>query len=327
MGTYAARRALGAIPLLLGVVTLIFFVTDLLPGDAADLYVQPGMTDEVREQIRSNFGLEGPVHVRYGRWLSRFAQGDFGQSFARGRPVRDVVLELLPNTLLLAGVALGLAFALGILLGVVQASRPRSAMDAGLSLASLFFYSMPSFWLALMLVLVFSLGASVWGWPIAFPASGVVSVDHDYMSLAGRLVDRMRHLTLPAVSLALVLAAGIARYVRASMLEVIDEDYVRTARAKGLAERAVLFRHALRNALLPVVTLFGLYLPFLFSGTIFVESVFSWPGMGEMMYLAITQRDTPVIMAGAVIFSVVVVLGNLLADLLYAVADPRVRHA
>ena len=192
---------------------------------------------------------------------------------------------------------------------------------------ALFFYSMPSFWLALMMVLAFSLFArNVWEWPIWFPASGLSSPDYEFLSAAGKIKDRAMHLVLPATSLALVLSAGVARYMRASMLEVIRQDFVRTARAKGLPERTVIFKHALRNALLPVITLLGLYLPFVFSGAVLVETVFSWPGMGRMLVEAIAQRDYPVVMAGSMVFATMVVLGNLIADLLYALVDPRIRY-
>ena len=178
-----------------------------------------------------------------------------------------------------------------------------------------------------MLILVFSLFArNVWEWPIWFPASGIVSVDHEFMSGWEQLLDRARHLFLPALSLTLVLAAGIARYTRGSMLEVIHQDYVRTARAKGLPERRVVFKHALRNALLPVATLAGLYLPFLFSGAVFIEWIFGWPGMGRLIVEAIRQRDYPVVMGTSLVFATMVVVGNLMADMLYAWIDPRVRY-
>ena len=174
---------------------------------------------------------------------------------------------------------------------------------------------------------MFSLMArNVWGWPIYFPASGITSTDYDFLSSGEQIVDRARHLFLPAMSLALVLAAGIARYMRGSMLEVIRQDFVRTARAKGLPERAVVFKHALRNALIPVITLVGLYIPVLFSGTVFIELIFAWPGMGRAIVEAITQRDYPLVMAASFFFAIMVVLANLLADVLYAVVDPRIRY-
>jgi peptide/nickel transport system permease protein len=327
MITYLTRRLVGAVPLVLGIATIVFFVLNLAPGDPASVYTAPGVSPDALEQMRRNMGLDRPVHERYVRWMGAMLRGDFGVSFARGQPVRDVIVQILPNTLVLSACAIVLAFLAGILIGVFQAIRHNSLTDNALSVVALFFYSIPSFWLALMLILVFSLMArNVWGWPIWFPGSGMTSVDHAFMTPWEQLKDRARHLVLPSLSLALVLAAGIARYARGSMLEVVRQDYVRTARAKGLPERTVILKHALRNALIPVITLLGLYLPFLFSGTVFIETVFSWPGMGKLVVDAIGQRDYPVVMAGAFIFALMVVIGNLIADLLYSVVDPRIRY-
>ena len=327
MTSYLVRRLLGAVPLVLGVATLVFFVVNLAPGDPVQVLIGPGMRADVIEQMRADFGLDQPVHVRYVRWVAALVRGDFGYSFSHNRPVASVIGDMLPNTLLLSGLALGVAFAVGMLLGVVQAVRQHSLADSVLSVVALFFYSMPSFWLALMLILTFSLYArNVWDWPLFFPPSGRVSVDHAFLSPWGRLTDRVMHLVLPVASLSLVLAAGVARYMRGSMLEVVRQDYVRTARAKGLPERRVVFRHALRNALLPIVTLLGLYLPVLFSGTVFIETVFAWPGMGKTIVDAIGTRDYPLVMACSFIFAVMVVAGNLVADVLYALVDPRIRY-
>jgi peptide/nickel transport system permease protein len=323
--SFAFRRILSAIPLLLGVATLVFLVLNLAPGDPSAVYFGPGMSPEVLERIRRDMGLEDPLPIQYLRWLTSFLRGDFGYSFASNMPVSRRVLAALPNTLLLASLSLACAFLAGVLLGVVQAVRQGSFLDSASGVAALFFYSMPSFWLAVMLMLLLSVKASEWGWPLVFPVSGVVSTDHDLMSLPGRLWDRAAHLFLPVLTLTLVLAAGVARYVRASMLEVIRQDYIRTARAKGLSPFQVIFKHALRNGLIPVVTLFGVYFPFLLSGTVFVESVFAWPGMGKLLVDAIFQRDYPVVLAGTFLFGGMVVLGNLLADLLYGVVDPRIR--
>jgi len=323
---YILRRVLGAVPLVLGIATILFFAVNLAPGDPALRFLSPNISPEAIEQIRHNMGLDQPVHVRYVKWLSASLRGDFGWSFTRNRPVADIIAEILPNTLILSLVALGGAFVIGVLLGIVQAVRQYGVLDSVLSVLALFFYSMPSFWLAVMMVLVFSLYAQLWGWPITFPGTGMVSVDYVFMSPLEKLQDRVMHLVLPATSLALVLAAGIARYTRGSMLEVIRQDYIRTARAKGLDERRVVFKHALRNALIPVITLFGLLLPFLFSGTVFIETVFAWPGMGKLIVDSILQRDYPVVMAGGFIFATMVVVGNLIADILYAVVDPRIRY-
>ncbi len=328
MTTYILRRLLGAVPLVLGIATIIFFVVNLAPGDPALRYMNPNLSPETLEQIRVNMGLDRPVHVRYVKWMAALARGDLGYSFTRNRPVLDIIKEILPNTLLLSVTAIGIAFVVGILLGIIQAVRQYSILDSITSVLALFFYSMPSFWLALMMVLTFSLFArNVWDWPIWFPASDIQDVaQYPFMTPWEKVQDRLWHLALPATSLALVLAAGIARYTRASMLEVIRQDFVRTARAKGLSEPVVVLKHALRNGLIPVITLLGLYLPFLFSGTVFIETVFAWPGMGKLIVDAITQRDYPVIMAGSLIFANMVVVGNLIADMLYAIVDPRIRY-
>jgi peptide/nickel transport system permease protein len=326
MGAFILRRILGAIPLLLGIATLVFFVIAIAPGDPTAAYLNPNMPAEVVEQLRRNFGLDQPIYIRYMRWLGSFFTGNFGYSFAQARPVADILLDALPNTLVLAGISLLLVFLVGIVIGVLQAVRQYSLVDGLLSLFSLFFYSMPPFWLALMLMLVFSLKAHEWGWPIALPATGVTSVDYDFLPAGARFLDRVAHLVLPVTTLTLALAAGVSRYTRGQMLEVVRQDYIRTARAKGVPERSVIMKHALRNSLIPVVTLLGLYLPFLFSGAVFVEVIFAWPGMGRVIVDAIFQRDYPVVMATSFLFAVMVVVGNLIADVLYAVVDPRIRY-
>ena len=320
MGKYVLRRLAGAVPLVLGIATIIFVLIDLAPGSPIDVIAPHGMSSEGRQQLIRNFGLDQPLHVRYVRWLTALFTGDLGYSFSYSKDVRAVLIDFFPNTLLLSVAALSVSFFFGIVFGTLQAVRQYSALDSGMSVALLFFYSMPSFWLALMLILVFSLGL---GW---FPVSGLASSGAEFMPPFERFVDRLRHLALPALSLALVLTAGIARYMRGSMLEVVRQDYVRTAHAKGLPERVVVFKHALRNALLPIITLVGLYLPFLFSGTVFIESIFAWPGMGRALVGAIVQRDYALVVAGTFFFASMVVVANLVADVLYAVVDPRIRY-
>ena len=326
MVSYVTRRLLGAIPLILGIATIIFFVVNLAPGDPTAIYANQNVPPEVLEQIRSNFGLDEPLHIRYWKWLTAFFTGDFGYSFAHSRPVADIIMETLPPTLMLAGSTLVLIFLIGVTTGIFQAVRQHKPADRILSITSLFFYSMPSFWLGLMLMLLFSLKAHEWGLPFALPPTGMTSVDYEFLPFWQQVTDRLVHLILPVLTLTLVMSAGIARYTRGQMLEVIRQDYIRTAKAKGLPSRTVIFKHALRNSLLPVITLLGLYLPLLFSGSVFVEVIFSWPGMGRVIVDAIFQRDYPVVMATSFIFALVVVLGSLVADILYAVADPRIRY-
>lgn len=274
--------------------------------------------------MRRNLGLDEPLHVQYLKWLGAFFTGDFGYSFSQHRPVGAAIGDALPNTLLLGGVSLTLIFALGCAAGVVQAVRQYSLTDDALTFAALFLYSVPGFWLALMLILLVS--APWMPDALRLPISGMTSVGHDALGFWGRLADRARHLVLPSVALGLASAAGVARYARGAMLEVIGEDYVRTARAKGLSRTRVILKHALRNALLPVISLFGLYLPLLFGGAVVIEVVFSWPGMGRLLYNGILARDYPLVMAATFLFGVLVVAGNLASDLLYAAADPRVRY-
>ncbi len=326
MWRYLGRRLLGTIPLVLGVATVVFFLINLLPGDPLNNWIVPGMSPEALERWRQIMGLDQPLYLRYVRWMSALFQGDLGYSFKSGTTVASAIGVALPKTLFLSLVALVLSFAVGILIGVIQAVRQYSLLDSTLSVVSLTFYSMPSFWLAIMMMLVFSFHASTAGWPIAFPVSGDMNMALFDPTPWEAFKDRLMHLVLPATTLMLVLAAGIARYMRGSMLEVIRQDYVRTARAKGLSEFIVIFKHALRNALIPIVTLFGLYLPVLFSGTVFVETVFAWPGMGRLLVGSILERDYPIVMGVTIIFALVVIIGNLIADLLYAAVDPRIRY-
>lgn len=322
---YLLRRLLGAIPLLLGILTLIFFIIHVAPGDPTARFFNPNVSPEVIEQMRRNLGLDQPLHVQYLKWMGSFLRGDFGYSFGQMRPISEILPGTLWNTLQLTLLSLLLIFVVGMLVGIVQAVRQYSVTDNVASVVALFFYSMPSFWFALMLLLIFSLKASQWGWPFSLPASQMTSVGAEFLPWGDRVWDRVQHLILPVTALGIGNAAGVARYMRGSMLEVIHQDFIRTARAKGLSERSVIFRHALRNALIPIVTLLGLYLPFLLSGAVLVETIFAWPGMGRLIVDAIFQRDYPLVMATSFVIAAVVVLGNLTADVLYAVVDPRIR--
>jgi peptide/nickel transport system permease protein len=325
VGAFVLRRLLGAIPLVIGIATIIFFVIRLAPGDPTTFYFNPNIPPDVIEQLRRNLGLDQPLHIQYFRWLTAFAQGNFGHSFGQMRPISDILPTVLWNTIQLMLVAVLLIFVLGMLIGILQAVRQYSVADNVLTFLALFFYSMPGFWLALMLILVFSLKASQWGWPIQFPASQMTSVGYEFYSTTEQITDRLMHITMPAIALGIGGAAYVARYMRSSMLEVIHQDYIRTARAKGLSERTVIFKHALRNALIPIVTLLGLYLPYLLSGSVLIETIFAWPGMGRLIVDSIFQRDYPLVMATSFVAAALVVLGNLLADVMYAVVDPRIR--
>ncbi|HSG81628.1 MAG TPA: ABC transporter permease [Gemmatimonadota bacterium] len=329
MTAYIVRRLLQSIPLLIGILTLVFVLMQLAPGDPTAMYVHPNVPPEVLEQMRQNWGLDQPIHVQYWRWMKSFASGDFGYSLTQHRPITTIFRDRIPNTLVLSGASLILIFSIGIALGIIQAVRQYSLLDNTLTFAALFIYSMPSFWLALMLIMLFSLKVhSIAWWPdwLTFPSTGVTSVGFESFGFWGRLGDRLHHLVLPSIALGVSSAAAVARYMRSSMLEVIRQDYIRTARAKGLPERTVILKHALKNAMLPIITLLGLYLPFLLSGAVLVEYVFAWPGMGKTIVDAISQRDYPLVMATSFLFAVMVVIGNLIADVLYALIDPRIRY-
>jgi peptide/nickel transport system permease protein len=321
MRRYLAGRLLQAVSVVFLVTTLTFLLVHLAPGDPlAAALDRPGVNPAIRAQWRAQFGLDRPLGEQYARWLANVPRGELGYSFSKRRPVRDVLADALPRTLLLVGLALAFSFALGIAVGVLQAERAGTARDRWLGRGSLLLYSLPDFWFALVVLLLFA-----YRFPI-LPAAGIVDpVMHEYLPLGGRLLDRLRHLVLPVFTLTLLNSAVIARYQRSALLAVMPSEWMRTALAKGLSWRAAVRRHALRNSLLSTITLMGLSLPALAAGAVFVEKVFAWPGMGLVTVDAIGARDYPLITAGVLIISVVVVVGALLADLAVAVADPRVR--
>jgi peptide/nickel transport system permease protein len=317
---YLAARLLQSLIVVLLVTTISFFLIHLAPGDPFSFGGDSTMSSAVRERLRAQYGYDRPAAEQFLLFLGNVARGRLGYSHSMHRDVGTVLAGAVPRTLLLMAVALLASFALGIAIGAFQAVRRGSWWDRSASGLLLLFYSIPDFWLALMALLAFAY------WLPLFPAGGMVDpVMHDYLSLGGRVRDVAAHLVLPALTLALLSAAGVARYQRAALLDVLPQDYVRTARAKGLAERAVVLKHALRNALLPVITLLGLSLPALVGGTFFVEKVFSWPGMGYIAANAIAARDYDLVTGTVVVGGIMVALGSLLADLLYAAADPRLR--
>jgi peptide/nickel transport system permease protein len=305
------------------VATIAFFLIHLAPGDPfAAAVANPNVTEAVRAQWREAYGLDRPVPEQFARYIESVARGDLGWSFSLQRPVRDVLRDTLPNTLLLMSIALVASFGLGIILAITQARKAGSLTDKVIGGASLFLFSMPEFWLALM-----ALFALAYRFPI-FPIGGMTDpVIHASLTLGGRIGDVARHTVLPALTLTLLFSAVVARYQRAALLDTLPAEYIKTARAKGVAEGAIVRRHALRNALLPTITLFGLAFPALLTGAVFVEKVFSWPGMGLVIVNSIDTRDYPLLMAAVIIGSILVALGSLVADVLYRVADPRLRDA
>jgi peptide/nickel transport system permease protein len=308
------------VPLVWLIATLTFIVVHAAPGSYADTVDNPRLSAEGRELIRERYGLEQPLHTQYLNWLKAVATGDLGRSFLYKEPVARVIARALPPTLLLTGTALLLDLLLGLGLALAATRRPHGWADRITTTLSLGVYGLPSFWLAGMAVLIFALWL---GW---FPPSHMHSVDADGMSAVTRLMDSIQHLVLPALCLGVVGAAATARYLRSSLLEVRSSRYVLAARARGIPERRILWIHSLRPALLPVVTLIGLSLPFLVSGAVVIETVFSWPGMGRVLWWAAQARDVPLILGITLVGTMAVVVGNLVADILYVVVDPRARE-
>jgi peptide/nickel transport system permease protein len=321
---FALKRILFAIPLLFAIATATFFLMRLAPGDPLDMYLEPQRQQqvdvEVIELLRAKYGLDQPIHVQYVRWLGNVAQGDFGESFRHRRPVSDLIVEAVPYTLQLTVLAVIFDALIGISLGIISAVKQYSIWDKAVTLGSLVIYAIPGFWLALMLVLIFSVNL---GW---FPTSQTRSMDYEFLSLTAKIWDRLWHLALPVFVLGIASAAGTARYMRNKLLDVLSEDYVIAARARGHSEPFVIVKHALRNALIPIVTIYGMSLPFLLGGATIIETIFGWPGMGRLAVGGVSGRDYPLIMATTLIAAVLTVLGNLLADITYAWVDPRVSY-
>lgn len=320
MMRYAAKRLFTTLTTILGLLTAVFCVLHMVPGDPVDLIHEPDLEWGDRALIRERLGLDQPLLKQYGRWISDvLLHGDFGYSLRQHRPVSAIIAEAVPNTLLLTIPALVLHLALAIAAGVWMAQRRGRPAERIANLAGLWVYSLPEFWLGLMLILVF---AQQLGW---LPAGGMASPDAPFLPWPRRVLDLLWHLILPLGLLAFGSAIGTARYVRNSVATALTQNYILAARARGLSERTVLWRHALRNGLLPVITLLGLSLPFLLGSSVVVETVFAWPGMGQVTIQSIYGRDYPVIMATTFLAGTLVVVGSLVADLLYRWADPRVR--
>ncbi len=319
MRRLVVRRLIILLPMVWLVATLTFLVVVAAPGSYADTIDHPGLTAEQRDAVKARYGLDLPIHRQYLAWLGAIATGDMGTSFVSKEPVVAVLGRALPPTLLLGAAALALDLLLGLGVAVAAARRPDGWFDRISTVLAVGVAGLPSFWVAGLVVLVFALA---FGW---FPASHMASVAADELSPVVRVVDLLHHLALPAFCLGLVGAAGTARYLRSTLIEVRGERFVLAARARGISDRRVLWFHTLRPALLPVVTIIGLSLPFLVSGSVVIETVFAWPGVGLALLQAAHARDLPVIMGITVLGAAAVLLGNLIADVLYAVVDPRAR--
>jgi peptide/nickel transport system permease protein len=320
---YLIKRILILIPLLFGITLITFSVIHLAPGEPVEMQtaMNPRITAETRQRLREFYGLDKPLYVQYGTWLGKLAHLDFGRSFAPdNRPVIDKISERIPITLSLNIIALVLEFGLAIPIGIFAAVRQNTLLDRGVTVFVFIGFAVPTFWLALLLMYFFGVKLE---W---LPISGLHSLGSEEYGTLRWLWDLAKHLVMPISVASFGSLAGLSRYMRSTMLEVIRQDYITTARAKGLAERTVIYRHALRNALLPVITLLGFSLPGLIGGSVIFETIFSIPGMGQLFYAGVMSRDYPLVMGILVIGAFLTLLGNLLADICYAFADPRIRH-
>ena len=316
MSRFVIRRLIGAVPLLLGVAVLSYAFMQLAPGSPDDLYARNTRMSEAQlEAIRHNMGLDKPAYIQFLRWLGNLVQGDLGTSTSQYRPVREVIWEVFPNTAFLVLTGLLISLVVSLAFGVLAAVRPFGIFDNLTSFVSYFGLAMPVFWFGLMLQILFSVKL---GW---LPSASMHS------PRGSGAWDLAKHLALPALTIAIGSIASWSRYVRSSTIESLGQDYVRTARAKGLQEQTVLWGHVLRNALVPFVTVVSIDIPLYLTGAVLTETVFSWPGMGRLFYDALTKRDYPVLMGILVLGAVLIIIGNLVADLIYGVLDPRIKYA
>lgn len=319
MRQFIIKRILTAIPILVGILLLTFLIMQLAPGNPMQTMINPRISPEELARAEEQLGLHQPKVVQFFNWLKEIVRGNLGYTVKTGQPVATLIAERLPATLLLTGTAFFISFIIGVPLGVFSATHKYSKRDYGLTVFSFIGISIPSFFFGIAMIYLFAVKLK---W---FPTSGMSTI-----TMVGTgfslFIDRLKHLVMPAIVLALPNLATVMRFTRSSMIEVMTNDYVRTARAKGLSQKVVRYKHALRNALIPVITIFGLSIPFLFGGAYITETIFNWPGMGSLGINAITAREYPVIMGLNLFTSTLVLAGNLLADILYAIADPRIRY-
>ncbi len=324
MGMYLIKRLILMVPLFIGITLISFAVIHLAPGSPIDMAtdLNPKATAEVKARMRAIYGLDQPLHVQYWNWLRRLLVLDFGNSFSQdGRRVADKILERLPITIFINIASLVLIFLLAVPIGVLSATYQNSLFDKSTTIFVFVGFAVPHFWLALLLMILFGVHL---GW---LPISGLKSLNYEYLPASVQVWDRISHLILPIFISAFGGLAGLSRYMRSNMLEVIRQDYITTAKAKGLSPRKVIFKHALRNALLPVITILGLSIPGLIGGSVIFETIFAIPGMGQLFYASVMARDYPVIQGVLLLGSALTLVGNLLADVTYALADPRIRFA
>ncbi|VAX15962.1 Oligopeptide transport system permease protein OppB (TC 3.A.1.5.1) [hydrothermal vent metagenome] len=323
MYAYVVRRLIMVPPMMIGITIISFFIIHLAPGDPTELLtdLNPHASAEAAVKLRELYNLDKPIIVQYFMWLKNIAVLDFGDSFSQdARPVIDKIGERIPITLLLNVLSLGIVMFFAIPIGVMSATHQHSLFDKVASLFVFFGFAMPTFWLALLLMIFFGV------WLDWLPISGIASFNHDQLTPWGKFVDYARHLIMPVLVAGLTSLAGLSRFTRQNMLEVIRHDYVVTARAKGLPETVVIYKHALKNAMLPIITIMALSIPGLIGGSVIFETIYSIPGMGQLFYHAVMARDYPVIMGILVIGAFITLFANLLADIAYALVDPRISY-
>jgi len=321
MARFILRRAIHAVVLVFIVITATYFVLQLAPGDPLSRYFSPDIDPDAMALVRHQLGLDAPAHVQFLRWLGSAVRGDFGMSLVQHRPVSDILSETIPRTLQLTVFAFIVQLLIGIATGAYAGSRRNRGVDRALSVSIVFIYAVPAFYLAYLLITVFSLRLDL------LPTSGMATIGADATGGWDAFADRARHLVLPVLVLGVASAAALARFARGSMVDSLAEDHIRTARAKGVSEPRVVWTHAFRNALPPILTVIGLSVPFLLGGAVVVEKVFAWPGMGSLVVDSIFARDYPVVLATNMVAAVLVIAGNFLADVSTAVADPRTELA
>ncbi len=320
---YLVKRLLMLVPLMVGITLITFVVIHLAPGEPVEMQtaMNPKVSAQARQRMKEFYGLDKPLHLQYATWLGKLARLDFGRSFAPdNRPVTDKIKERIPVTLSLSIIALFLEFGLAIPIGILAAVHRDTLLDRGITVFVFLGFAVPTFWLALLLMYLFGVKLN---W---LPISGLHSLGSENFGAFHWFIDMAKHLFLPIAIATFGSLAGLSRYMRSSMLEVLGQDYIVTARAKGLSERVVIYHHALKNALLPVITLLGFSLPGLIGGSVIFETIFAIPGMGQLFYMGVMSRDYPLVMGILVIGAFLTLLGNLLADVCYALADPRIRN-
>jgi len=324
MLAYLSKRLLSLIPVILIISIIIFWIVDLMPGDPVNAYLGVGSktTVEQQQQIREKLGLDKPAPVQYFNWLKRTITGDFGTSLKYRKPVKEIIGKYIWNSFTLNLIAMAFAFLIAIPVGIKSAVKKYGVFDNFWTVFSLAGVSMPSFFFALLLIFFVAIPS---GW---LPLNGMrttILAATGYESKIAEILDILKHMILPVIVLTIIDLASLIRYVRNAVIDVINQDYIRTARSKGLKEKVVIYKHAFRNALIPIVTLLGMYIPALFGGAILLETVFLWPGIGNVLYTSILDRDNSMLMAANIFYALLTVAGNLLADVSYALVDPRIR--